>query len=262
MTCSPTADGATLKKGRLYVWDAANTVWLDQANPIHTHSSTTEGGFFSDMLIANDPYTWKITETDMIYQSSNGSGYTYANTVSGSDAYRSISTGTTTNAAATMIAGGLRYDFAYKLFAHFRAIFSTVTDSGYTTRIGFNMEHAHVSSNASKKLGIEACDTCNGSALRVVSADDSTRSATNIADLASTAATYKLVYNPTVPNLSYFKNNGSATVKTSNMFNSGSPNRANVFIAGIKPGNTTSKTLQLWGAKCYGTINAESTEWV
>jgi hypothetical protein len=35
-----------------------------------------------------------------------------------------------------------------------------------------------------------------------------------------------------------------------------------VFIAGVKTGNTTSKTLQLWGAKCYGTINAESTEWV
>jgi hypothetical protein len=111
-------------------------------------------------------------------------------------------------------------------------------------------------------LGVEACDTCNGTNLRVVSADDTTRSATNISDAASTAATYKLIYDPTVPNLSYFKNNGSATVKTSNMFNSGSPNRANVFIAGVQTTNTASKTLQLWGLKAYGTINSETTEWV
>jgi hypothetical protein len=261
MTCSPTTNGAQLLRGHLYVWDATNTTWLDQANPAHTHSSTVTGGTLQDIFTANDPVLYLGRETDMIYQVTSGSGASFANTVSGTDAYRSAITGTSSNAAATYMMGGLRYDFAFPLSAHFRALFSTVTTS-YTSRIGFNMEYAHISSNASKKLGVEACDSCNGVNLRIVSSDGTTRSATNTTDVASTAATYKLTFNPSVPNLTYRKNSGTAVIKSSNMFTTGVPDRSNVFIAGIQTTNTTSKTLQLWGARIIGTMSADSGEWV
>ena len=44
---------------------------------------------------------------------------------------------------------------------------STVTTS-YRARIGFNMEFANISDSALKKVGIEACNTCNGVNVRVV----------------------------------------------------------------------------------------------
>lgn len=260
MACSPTTNGSTLFEGRLYVWDATNSKWIDQANPPHTHSSSTEGGTLSDILVANDPITYAIQESAMIFQVSNGSPI-YANIVSGTDAYRSIATGTSTNNAGTYAAGGLRYDFAFPLQAHFRALFSTVT-TNYTARIGFNMEYAHVSSNANKKLGVECCDSCNGTSLRIVSSDGTTRSATNTTDSASTAATFKLTYNPTIPNLTYRRNSGTAVIKTSNMMTNGVPDRSNVFVAGIQTTNTTSKTLQLWGARVIGTMSSDSGEWV
>jgi len=261
MTCSPTADGSTLKKGRLYVWHAGDAAWKDQANPLHTHSSVDQGGLLKDILIANDPYLWKITDTDLIYQSSSGSAPIFANTISGTDAYRSIATAASANSAGTYVAGGLRYDMAFKLYAHFRATMTSATTS-YTTRAGFNMEHAHVSAGAAKKLGIEACDACNGVNLRVVSADGTTRSAANTSDDSSVEAVYKLIFDPSIPNLSYFKNNGSATIKSSNMPTSGTPDRSNAFIMGIMTTTGTARTMKIQGLRAYGTMSSDSSQWV
>ena len=259
MMAVPTTDGSTLKKYRAYVWNAIGSKWEDQANPVHTHADDSTGGSYSNIRIGAAKTFWGITENDLIYQTSSGSP-TYADTISGSDAYRSISTGTTSSNAGSRVAGGLRYDMAFSLYAQFRALMSTVTTS-YTTRAGFNMEFAHITSNASRKLGIEACDSCNGTNMRIVSADGSIRSASNTTDLASDTAVYKLLFNPNIPNLTYTRNNGTAVVKTSNMPTTGSPDRSNVFVVGIQTTNTTSKELRLWGLKAYGNMNLESGAW-
>lgn len=259
MSVVPTTTGSILKKHRHYIRDAGLGIWLDQSNPPHTHADNDTGGPYSDIRIGADKTFWGIDETDLIFQPSNGSP-TYANIITGTDGYRSISTGATTNNAGNLVAAGLRYDMAFKLYAQFRALMSTVTTS-YTTRAGFNMEFAHISSNASRKLGIEACNTCNGTNIRVVSADGSVRSASNTTDLASDTAVYKLVFNPNTPSLTYTRNNGTAVVKTSNMPTTGVPDRSNVFVTGIQTLNTTSKELRLTGLRSYGTISLESGVW-
>lgn len=260
MLVVPLTDGTILKKHRVYIRNAALSQWLDQSNPPHTHADNDTGGPYSDIRIGADRTFWGIDETDLIFQTSAGSP-TYANTISGTDGYRSINTGATTNNAGNYVAAGLRYDMAFKLYAQFRALMSTVTTS-YTTRAGFNMEFAHITSNASRKLGIEACSTCNGANIRIVSADGSVRSASNTAtDAASDTAVYKLIFNPNTPNLTYTKNNGTAVIKTSNMPTTGTPDRSNVFVAGVKTENTTAKELRLTGLRAYGTISSETGAW-
>ena len=255
------SDGSTLKKNRLYVWDELNSIWIDQANPAHTHLNTDQGGSYYDIRKANSAVFWGITESDLLWQVSSGTAPTYSNTIASTDGYREITTAGAANSAGNYVKAGLRYTFGSPLFAQFRANFSSV-NSSVTTRIGFNMEYAHISSNAAVKLGVEACDTCNGVNLRVVSADGTTRSASNTAsDAMTSTSSYKLTYTPGV-NLVYQKANGTAITKTSNIPSSGSPDRSNVFVAGIMTTNTTAKSQKLWGLNAFGTMNSESNEWV
>jgi len=254
----PTSDGATLKAYRAYVWDDINNVWLDQANPIHDHSDDLTGGSYSNIRSGAARTFWGITETDLIY--TVGTNGTYTNTLSGSDGYRNISSGATSGNSGNLVKAGLRYDMAYALYAQFRAQMTTAT-TNYTTRAGFNMEYAAVSSNASKKLGLEACNTCNGVNNRVVSADGTTRSASNTTDAADATAVYKLRFNPNTPSLTYTKDNGTAVVKTSNMPTTGVPDRSNVFVMGISTGTGTARDMKVYGLVAIGTMSSESGAW-
>lgn len=255
----PLTDGATLQKWNIYLWDGDLNQWVDQTRPVHTHSSDDDGGTLTNIQTANAGINWSLDETDLIFDVTSGSP-TLDNQISGSDGYRRINTGGTTNNGGTYVAAGLRYDFAFDLYAQFRATMSTVT-TNYVTRAGFNMEYATASSGAAKKLGIEACSTCNGANIRVVSADGTTRSASNTSHAASTAAVYKLIYDQSTPNLTYTRDGGGTVVKTSNMFSSGTPDRSNVFVFGVKTENTTAKEARLWGLKAYGTMSSESGAW-
>ena len=258
---SITSDGSTLKANRLYVWDEVNSAWVDQANPSHTHSSTLQGGLLYDIKKANSAILWEITHTDLIHVVSSGTAPTYSNTIASTDGYREITTAAATNSSGNMVNAGLRYDFAFPIFAQFRANFSSVT-SNVTTRIGFNMEYAHVAAATAVKLGVEACDSCNGVNLRVVSSNGTTRSASNTAsDAMNSTSSYKLTYTPGT-NLIYQKANGTAITKTSNIPSSGTPDRSNVFVSGITTTNGTAKSQKLWGLRAYGTISGESSEWV
>jgi hypothetical protein len=149
---------------------------------------------------------------------------------------------------------------AFALYAQFRALMSSATTS-YTTRAGFNMEYAATSANAAKKLGIEACNTCNGVNLRVVSSDGTTRSASNTTDAADATAVYKLQFNPNTPSLTYTKDGGTAVVKTSNMPTTGTPDRSNVFVMGISTATGTAREMRVWGLRAIGTMSSESGVW-
>lgn len=254
----PTTTGSILKAYRAYVYNGVTQMWEDQANPVHTHADDETGGSYANIRMGSAGTFWGITETDLIY--TTGTNGTYTNTISGSDGYRNISSGATSGNSGNLIHAGLRYDMAFSLYAQFRALMSTVT-TNYTTRAGFNMEFAAVSSNASKKLGIEACNTCNGVNIRVVSADGTTRSASNTSDDAAVASIYKIVFNPNTPSLTYTKNNGTAVVKTSNMPTTGVPDRSNVFVVGVATSTGTARALQLWGLRAFGTMSSESGTW-
>lgn len=254
----PTSDGAILKAYRAYVWDDVNNTWLDQANPVHTHEDDLTGGSYSNIRIGAARTFWGITENDLSF--TTGTNGTYTNTLSGSDGYRNINSGATSGNSGNLIHAGLRYDMAFPLYAQFRALMSTVTTS-YTTRAGFNMEYAAVASNAAKKLGIEACNTCNGTDIRIVSADGTTRSASNTTDIASATAVYKLLFNPDTPSLTYTKDGGTAVVKTSNMPTTGVPDRSNVFVMGVATSTGTARAMQIWGLKSFGTLSSESGVW-
>lgn len=255
----PTSNGAVLLAYRAYVYDGVSQAWKDQANPVHDHSDDLSGGSYSTIRSGAARTFWGITETDLIY--TVGTNGTYTNTLSGSDGYRNISSGATSGNSGNLVAAGLRYDMAFALYAQFRALMSTVTTS-YTTRAGFNMEYSAVAANAAKKLGIEACNTCNGVNIRVVSADGTTRSASNTAsDAADATAVYKLQFNPNTPSLTYQKNGGTAIVKTSNMPTTGVPDRSNVFVMGISTATGTARAMQIWGLRAFGTMSGESGVW-
>lgn len=254
----PITNGAILKAYRAYVWNGTLLRWEDQANPVHDHSDDSQGGSYSNIRSGAAKTFWGITETDLIW--TVGTNGTYTNTLSGTDGYRNISSGATSGNSGNLVKAGLRYDMAFALYAQFRAQMTTATTT-YTTRAGFNMEYAAVSANASKKLGIEACNTCNGVNIRVVSADGTTRSASNTSDAADATAVYKLRFNPNTPSLTYTKDNGTAVVKTSNMPTTGVPDRSNVFVCGVSTSTGTARDMKLWGLVAIGTMSTESGVW-
>ena len=41
----------------------------------------------------------------------------------------------------------------------------------------------------------------------------------------------------------------------------GTPDRSNVFVAGVQTTNTTAKEMRLWGLRAYGTLSSETGAW-
>lgn len=250
---SVTADssGGSLKAGNIYQWNGSS--WITGEGTAHSHSSESDGGTFRDVMIGSIQNTWfanfpGVTKS-MFYQS--GSGGTYADTISSTNAYIVASTSTTSASAANLRYGGFCYSFAYPAMFVVRIQLASTTTSS-TARCGMNMESAEDVTNNKVKMGFEGCSTCNETYVSVISADGTTRSKnTQSTDNYATLSNYGMRLDSGV-NVKYRKESGTIITKTTNVPASGVSDRANSWICGIQTSTTAARTLQLYGFSAVG----------
>lgn len=239
--------GGALQPG-IYRWNGSN--WVSPQGGIHTHTSTSDGGSFKDLLVEAIETVWyanRLSVTDSMFGKSGtiGTG-TYTTVVSGTDMYAQILTGTTSSNAGNFHYGGTMYTFASKSAFTTRIQLADSTVSSQA-RCGMNMEKADVVTDNKPKYGFEGCSTCNSSSMSIISANGTLRSKnTTSADNYATVGNFIMDHTPGV-NTRYRKETGSIIIKTTEPPSTGTSDRSNGWICGIQTATTAAKTLKLYG---------------
>src|SRR5687768_11330710 len=153
--------GGSLKPG-IFQWNGSQ--WVSPQGGIHTHQSTSDGGTFQSILLKAIQNTWFVNGVgitkEQFYQS--GTGGTYSNVISGTNAYVEINSGATSDNAGNLRFGGLTYSFNQPSAFVTRIQLANTTTSSQA-RVGMNMETAELVTNNKPKYGFEGCSTCNSS---------------------------------------------------------------------------------------------------
>ena len=254
MLASITQDsvGGSLKKGNIVQWDGSS--WHTPEGTSHTHSSTEDGGSFSNILLNAIQNTWfcnfpGVTKS-MFHQS--GTGGTYTDTISGTDCYVTISSGATNTNSGNLRYGGFTYSFAYPSAFVTRIQLANSTTSS-TARTGMNMEVANDVTNNKPKYGFEGCSGCNETKVSVISSNGTLRSKnTQSTDDYSQLGNYIMKLDPGI-NVKYRKDNGAIINKSTEVPATGVCDRANAWLCGIQTTTSTTKTLNLYGFNVIGT---------
>jgi hypothetical protein len=254
MLASVTADsgGGSLKKGNIVQWDG--TAWHTPEGTAHTHTSTADGGSFSNMLIKAIENTWWVNSPGVtksqFYQS--GTGGTYIDTISGTDAFVQINSGAANTNSGNLRYGGFTYSFAYPSAFVTRIQLASSTTS-VTARCGMNMEVANDVTNNKAKYGFEGCTSCNDTFVSIISSNGTLRSKnTQSTDTYSSLANYIMKLDPGV-NVKYRKETGAIITKTNEIPVTGVSDRANSWVCGIQTTTTAARTLNLYGFRVVGT---------
>jgi hypothetical protein len=254
MLASITADssGGSLKKGNVVQWDG--TAWHTPEGTSHSHTSTEDGGTFADILVKAIENTWWVNSPgvtkSIFYQS--GTGGTYIDTISGTNVFVQINSGSTNTNSGNLRYGGFTYSFAYPSAFVTRIQLASTTTSA-TARCGMNMEVSNDVTNNKVKYGFEGCSGCNDTFVSVISADGTLRTKnTQSADDYSVLANYIMRLDPGV-NVKYRKETGAIITKTNNIPSTGVSDRANSWVCGIQTTTAAARTLNLYGFRAVGT---------
>lgn len=241
---SITADstGGSLRAGDIVQWNGSS--WS-------TPEAVTTS--FRDTLINGIQNTWfaslpSVTKS-MFYTS--GTGATYADVINSTNAYVTITSGSTSTNSGNLRYGGLAYSFGYPSMFWTRIQLADSTTST-TARCGANLEAANDVTNNKSKYGFEGCSTCNETYISVVSSDGTTRSKnTQSTDNYALLGNYAMRLDPGV-NVKYRKETGAIITKNTNIPSSGVSDRANSWIAGIQTTTSSNKVLTLYGFSMCG----------
>jgi hypothetical protein len=254
MLASVTQDstGGSLKKGNVVQWDGSG--WHTPEGTAHTHTSTADGGLFTNILLKAIENTWfanfPCVTKSMFYQS--GTGGTYTDTISGTDVFVTINSGDTNTNSGNLRYGGFIHSFAYPSAFVTRIQLANSTTSS-TARCGMNMEVANDVTNNKVKYGFEGCSGCNETKVSIISSDGTLRTKnTQSADDYSAIANYIMKLDPGV-NVKYRKETGAIITKTNNIPSGGVSDRANSWVCGIQTTTAAAKTLNLYAFEAIGT---------
>lgn len=248
--------GGALQPG-IFRWNGS--AWTSPQGGIHTHTSSSDGGTFQDLLIKAIQNVWyaSLPGVTITNFSNSGTGGTYSNVISGTLKYAQIDTGATTSNAGNFHYGGIAINFAGKSAFTTRILLANSTTSSQA-RCGFNMETAQAVTDNKQKYGFEGCSTCNSSSTSIISADGTTRSKdTSSADNYATVGNFIMSHDPGV-NVKYRKEAGTIITKTTNVPTTGTSDRSNTWMAGIQTTTTVTKQLQLYG---FEAVAMKETSW-
>lgn len=254
MLASITQDssGGSLKKGNIVQWDGSG--WHTPEGTAHKHTTTADGGAFTDILLKAIENTWfanfpAVTKS-IFYQS--GTGGTYTDTISGTDCFVQISSGSANTNSGNLRYGGFIHSFAFPSAFVTRIRLASSTTSS-TARCGMNMEVANDVTNNKVKYGFEGCSGCNETKISIISANGTLRSKnTQSADDYSALANYIMKLDPGV-NVKYRKETGTIITKTNEVPTTGVSDRANSWVAGIQTTTTAARLLDLYAFEAVGT---------
>ena len=244
-SCKANSTGNALLANHIYQWTGTAGGWKIKSQSPHTHEDVNTGGSFKDVIIKaikNLYYVNMPTVTKERFYT-NGTGGTYTNTISGTDAYVELSTGTTTNNAANLILGGQIVTFTQPIKFNCRLKLVDKT-TNFLGRIGINAEFAQAITDNLNKIGFEACTSCNGTNNQIFSSNG-TRTKHNVSDLATAVANYSIELEVGA-NVHYYKDANTVVSKTTNVPSTGTSVRSNTLVSGVQTTNTTATKQQLF----------------
>lgn len=243
---------ATYKSGVSYVVNAAEDDVIPLNDTLgHKHTGVSDGGEFIDVMLETVKNWWYCRPLTMVkeafYQSASGGSFT--NQQSGIDQYLDIDTNGTTNNYGNIHAANGFYTFGYgMLFSCDVKLTDTLTS--YTARFGLNGELVQNTGDDKPKVIIEACPSCNGNNIRLVSADNTagSRSANpkNSVDVANSRDIFFVrLYPGSV--IDYISTSGLLQ-KTLDVPDAASGNSEpfRSFIAGIQTTTGTSRKMSIY----------------
>jgi hypothetical protein len=247
--------GGGLKAG-IFQWNGS--AWTSPTGGIHTHQSTSDGGTFQSILEKAIQNTWFVNKLGVTKAEfyTSGTGGTYSDVISGTDAYVQIDSGATLNNSGNLRYGGINYSFNNRsaFVTRIQLANSTTTSQA---RVGMNMETSDSVTNNKPKYGFEGCSTCNSSSMSIISANSTTNNRsknTTSTDSYSALGNYIMVCDPNI-NVKYRKETGTIITKTTDVPASGAPDRANAWLCGIQAtAGSAARQLKLYGFQAIGTI--------
>jgi hypothetical protein len=250
-----------LTQWHLYAWDDVNITWVDVTNPIHKHSSSTDGGELFEIEVEN-PNIFRFNDIAPLKarwqgQVVSGTGAAIADDTAVPD--EKLSTGTTTTGYATLFQGGIPIDFAARCRWEGTWMLSAITNILF--RWGLGTEDPNASSNNNHKIGIEWCDSQATSDYYTLSANGSSRSLVDsgVALAASVEHGCKIVFYPASKGEYKFWN-GTVYNKTG-VLPSGVIDRTNIVRWGAKNNNGGSANRDLTVRGTFATGKNNLTGW-
>lgn len=173
---------ASWKKGITYRVNDDDETTADPINDTvgHEHTGPGDGGDFIQVLIEGAKKTWFARPGSMSpeqFYKTNVNG-TFTAKVATNDQYLEIDTlGTANNYGNVHLTNGF-YSFGYEIRCSFE-VKLTDTLTSYTARFGMSAEPAQATTDDLAKMLIEACPTCNGNNIRIISATGAAGSRSN-----------------------------------------------------------------------------------
>lgn len=217
----------------------------------HTHTGPSDGGALGNVFLEMIKTQWYCRPLAMtkeaFYQSSVGA--TFTNKQSGIDQYVEIDTNNSTNNYGNLHATNGFYHFGFgMMFSCDVKLTNNLAD--YTARFGMNSEPVQLTGDDKPKMIIEACPSCNGNNIRIVSADNTagSRSANpkNSVDVANVRDIFFLRLYPG-SEIQYISSSGLLQ-KTLDVPDAASGNSEPYrdFIAGISTTTTASRIMEIY----------------
>jgi len=243
---------ASKKKGIVYRVNPDNTALADPINDSvgHKHTTAGDGGPLLDVFLEGMKNVWFCRPLALAddYFLCTGPG-TFLNKSSGNDQYLELATGTTINNYANIHACNGFYSFGYGIRCSFEVKLTNLL-TAYTARFGMNGEPAQSVTDDLGKMIVEACPSCNGNNIRIVSADGTTGSRSNnpknAANVANVRDKFLLQLTPGT-RIDYVSSTGLLQ-KTLDVPSLSSGNSLPIrnFIAGIQTTDTASHLMEIY----------------
>ncbi len=262
-----TATGGGLTVNHLYLVNAAQDAFIDLGVVAsHTHTSSTDGGSFIDIIVANPKaFILGLTKTDELLKANWIQTVTSTGVITddtdGTTLERSVKldSGATSGASATISYPHLKLDFSVTSIYQTKLRIGTATSLALHTGVG--ADDITAADSNTRKYQAEVCTATNSNWwLRTASGSANSASDTGIAITANRVA-IKIIHYPTLgtPRVDLQVDTGTLLQKTTNIPTSGATAEGNIIKHSLKNSTAASRTMFVYDSRLQYIV---SDNWV
>lgn len=258
-----TATGSAGNKDDFLVVNADEDGFINlRSTAAHTHTGSTTGGSFADIVIANPKfYDLVLTKTTDLYEANWASPVYWIRTVTSTGSVENSTDGTTgersirlrpnatSGSGATISYPHLKLDFGATSI--FQTKLQVETASSIAFHTGVACDDITAADSNTRKLQAELCTTTNNNYwLRTATGSANSASDTGIAFSTSRVA-IKILHYPTLgtPRADLYVDSGTVLQKTTNIPTSGATADNNLIKHSVKNSTAADRPLKMYGCR-------------
>lgn len=268
-----TSTGSGGNQDDFLVVNAAENAYINLRDTAsHTHTGSTTGGSFADIVIANPKfYDLILTKTTDLYESNWSSPVYWIRTVTSTGSVENSTDGTTgersirlrpnatSGSGATISYPHLKLDFGATSIFQTKILVETASSIAF--HVGVACDDITAADSNTRKLQAELCTTTNNNYwLRTATGSANSASDTGIAFSVNRAA-IKILHYPTLgtPRADLYIDSGTVLQKTTNIPTSGATADNNLVKFSVKNSIAADRPLKFYGCRLRYSV---SDNWV